>query len=148
MSLKLAAQYKIATAIKEIAEAMKIDTDLIDTSAALDWSAEALRQIAQQIKDNGGFVGKLPIHLCVEGEYNPETGKPTITTPEEDIFYLVPTGDSLGDDQFKAWVYSEGRWERWENIDIEIPQSDWAQTDPTAIDYIKNKPSTASGVSF
>ena len=74
MALKLAAQYKIATAIKEIAEAMKIDTKLIDTSAALDWSAEALRQIAQQIKDNGGFVGKLPVHLCGEGEYDAETG--------------------------------------------------------------------------
>lgn len=27
-------------------------------------------------------------------------------------------------------------------------QSDWAQTDTTAPDYIKNKPSSASGVGF
>jgi len=91
------------------------------------------------------FVGKLPIHLCGEGEYDAETGKPTVESPEEDIFYLVPTGDSLGDDQFKAWVYSEGRWESWESMSVEIPQSDWNQSDPTATDYIKNKPAIKAG---
>ena len=91
------------------------------------------------------FVGKLPIHLCGEGEYDAETGKPTVESPEEDIFYLVPIGDSLGDDQFKAWVYSEGRWESWESMSVEIPQSDWNQTDSTATDYIKNKPAIKAG---
>ncbi len=98
-----------------------------------------------QFARGGGGGGSLPIHICVEGEYDPQTSKPTVTNPDENVFYLVPTGDTTGDDQFKAWVYSEGRWESWESMSVEIPQSDWNQTNTAATDYIKNKPAIKAG---
>ena len=82
--------------------------------------------------------GKLPIHICTNGEYDPVTGMPTIQNPEENIFYLVPYG--TGNDVYTEWVYTNGAWEQFGSGTIEIPQSDWNQSDSTAGDYIKNKP--------
>lgn len=82
----------------------------------------------------------LPIHICSSEEYDPETKKPTVSDPEPNVFYMVPTGDTEGDDLFRTWSYMDGRWELFESMTIDIPQSDWAQTDVTALDYIKNKP--------
>ena len=88
------------------------------------------------------------VHICVSGEYDPVTGVPTVQNPEVNIFYLVPNGDS-GSDMYEEWVWTGTTWEHvGAGGSIVIPQSDWAQNDSTAPDYIKNKPTVATGVSF
>lgn len=87
-------------------------------------------------------------HICLNGEYDVSTGVPTITNPDENIFYLVPNSGS-GNDAYEEWAYTGSAWEHiGAGGGITIPQSDWAQTDTEAADYIKNKPSIATGVSF
>lgn len=97
-----------------------------------------LQRLNEMISD---FDGKIPIHICTSGEYDHETLMPTIENPNEDEFYLVPANDS-GEDMYIEWIFTQGnRWERFgSGGGIEIPQSDWSQSDTTAEDYIKNKP--------
>jgi len=64
-----------------------------------------------KIEDLADLAGKLPIHICIEGEYNPLTGMPTISNPKVDIFYLVPSGS--GTNVYDEWVYSGTGWEQF-----------------------------------
>lgn len=57
-----------------------------------------------------GVLGDVPIHICGEGEYDPVTGEPTVTDPEENMFYLVPA-DNGDNDLFNEWVYIDDSWE-------------------------------------
>lgn len=66
-----------------------------------------------------GELGDLPIHICGEGEYDPVTGEPTITDPEENTFYLVPS-ESDTDDLFIEWVYINDAWEKFGSGTIDI----------------------------
>ena len=63
------------------------------------------------IGDIADVAGKLPIHICVDGEYNPLSGMPTISNPETDIFYLVPSGS--GNNVYDEWVYTGSGWEQF-----------------------------------
>ena len=84
-----------------------------------------------------GIKQDLPIEILTGSDYDHITGEPTIDNPVENTFYLTPSGS--GDDMFEEWVYVDGRWEHF-GAGGSVPQSDWAQTDSTAKDYIKNKP--------
>ena len=100
-----------------------------------------LIRILDRVNDLGELGGKFKVHICTSSEYDHLTGIPTILGPEENTFYLVPSGS--GTDMYKEWVYTNGNWELFGGGGggtVTIPQSDWAQTDTTADDYIKNKP--------
>ena len=84
--------------------------------------------------------GSLPIHICTSDEYDHSTGVPTISSPDEGTLYLVPASSATTGNLFDEWVYVDSAWEKVGSASINIEQSDWAQTDTTAQDYIKNKP--------
>lgn len=71
-----------------------------------------IAKLVQMLKGNIGGAADLPIHICEAGEYDSETGVPTVADPIPDTFYLVPTG-SDSDDMFEEWVYMNGRWEKF-----------------------------------
>lgn len=67
-------------------------------------------------------VNTMKIHICVQGEYNSETGVPTIQNPNIQTFYLVPGGE--GSNLFIEWVYINSAWERFGSADVEISVQD------------------------
>ena len=72
----------------------------------------------QYMQEHGG-LGDVPIHICGEGEYDPVTGEPTITDPEENMFYLVPA-DNGDNDLFNEWIYIDGEWEMFGTGTIDL----------------------------
>ena len=104
--------------------------------------------LLQILEQGAGGGGAIPMHICGSSEYDSDTGIPTVSNPEQNMFYLVPSG--LGSpDMFEEWIYINDGWEHFgAGGHVVIPQSDWNQTDASMPDYIKNKPGNASGVSF
>ena len=72
----------------------------------------------------GGGGGTLHIHICTNGEYNPNTGVPTIQYPDETTIYLVPGG--TGNDLYVEWIYVDNAWEMFGSANIDLT------------DYVKN----------
>ena len=67
-------------------------------------------------------INAMNIHICAQGEYNAETGVPTIQNPDTSTFYLVPGGE--GNNLFIEWAYVNGAWERFGSADVEVPVTD------------------------
>lgn len=66
----------------------------------------------------GGGGGGISFHICTSGEYNAQTGIPTITNPSEDTFYLVPDGS--GNDLYTEWIYVNNAWEMFGSASIDL----------------------------
>lgn len=59
----------------------------------------------------GGGGGGLSIHICAAGEYDAQTGVPTIANPSTTTIYMVPS--NAGDnDAYDEWIYINSSWER------------------------------------
>ena len=65
-----------------------------------------------------GSPGHLALHICTQNEYNSETGIPTIQTPDQDTFYLVPGGSN--EDLYVEWMYIDGNWEKFGSATIDL----------------------------
>jgi len=59
------------------------------------------------------------IHICSSSEYN-LSGVPTVSNPDANTFYLVPTGDQAGTDMFTEWVYVDGEWELFGSARVDL----------------------------
>lgn len=69
--------------------------------------------VSTSTNGSGGDIISLDfIHICGSNEYDNETLVPTITEPEENIFYLVPKSESEYD-LFNEWIYIDGVWEKF-----------------------------------
>lgn len=69
--------------------------------------------VSTSTNGSGGDVISLDfIHICGNNEYDSVTLVPTITEPEENIFYLVPKSESEYD-LFNEWIYIDGVWEKF-----------------------------------
>lgn len=75
-------------------------------------------------------VNTMKIHICAQGEYNTETGVPTVQNPDTQTFYLVPGGE--GSNLFIEWVYVNGAWERFGSADVDL--SGYATKADTVLD--------------
>ena len=133
---------------EDILNAILNDEDISSLPVPQSREEALLLGILEKIRSGGGGSVTDLIHICVSGEYNQITGAPTVTDPSINTLYLVPTSSASTGNIFDEWIYANNNWERVGYVSVQIPQSDWAQTDSTAADYIKNKPSTASGVGF
>ena len=67
-------------------------------------------------------INTMKIHICAQGEYNAETGVPTVQNPDTQTFYLVPGGE--GSNLFIEWAYVNDGWERFGSADVEVPVQD------------------------
>lgn len=54
----------------------------------------------------------LKTHICASGEYDPQTGIPTISNPSSNIIYLVPNNDGSTNDSYIEYMYLSNQWER------------------------------------
>lgn len=110
--------------------------------------ANSQKHWAPLLNEEGGLSMSNITHICSQEEYNSTTKVPTVEDPEENIFYLVPSGENTND-LFEEWIYVDNKWEHFgAGGSIEVPQADWNENDPTSLSYIKNKPGAAEGVSF
>lgn len=72
-----------------------------------------LTLLAQGGGGGGGSGGGGDVsHLCGQGEYDPETGVPTIENPSSSTTYFVPNGQQDGNDRYAEWRYIDGNWEK------------------------------------
>ena len=96
------------------------------TYTAAEVGAPTVAEMNQAIAN----VNTMKIHICAHGEYDSETGVPTIQNPDTQTFYLVPGGE--GSNLFIEWAYVNSAWERFGSADVEIPVTD-VQVNGTSI---------------
>ena len=70
--------------------------------------------------EKGEPATDMEIHICSASEYDAETRIPTITSPDDKTFYLVPTEDGTSPDLFTEWVYVNGAWEMFGSAKIDL----------------------------
>jgi hypothetical protein len=49
-------------------------------------------------------------HVCTTGEYDEQTHRPTITSPDPGVIYMVPNGSTS--DPYDDWMWTNGAWNR------------------------------------
>lgn len=94
---------------EEILTAIADGTSSSELKPAQSREEALLLRILDRVNDLGELGGKFKVHICTSSEYDHLTGIPTILGPEENTFYLVPSGS--GTDMYKEWVYTNGNWE-------------------------------------
>lgn len=52
-------------------------------------------------------------YICQTGEYDPDTGRPTIQEPKANVFYFVPTPTPTDESIYQEWMWvpEDERWE-------------------------------------
>jgi hypothetical protein len=91
----------------------------------------------KQYVDNAiSQINTMNIHICAQGEYNTSTGVPTISKPDTQTFYLVPSGE--GNDMFVEWIYTNNKWEIFGGARVDL--SDYALKSelPTKVSELTN----------
>lgn len=88
----------------------------IDTSIVYCYNKDDAEWI--EYTGGGSGTGGMEIHICAEGEYNAQTGVPTIVEPDTKTFYLVP--DGTGNDLFVEWIYVNDAWEKFGSARIDL----------------------------
>ena len=83
---------------------------------------ELTEQDKQDIADLIEIPESFEIHICSSEEYDSTTRIPTIQTPDEKTFYLVPTEDGTSPDLFTEWVYVNGAWEMFGSAKIDLSE--------------------------
>lgn len=70
--------------------------------------------------EKGEPATDMDIHICSASEYDAETRIPTITSPDDKTFYLVPTSDGTSPDLFTEWVYVNNAWEMFGSASVDL----------------------------
>ena len=102
-----------------------------------------LTTVMEEMKD----IQTMDIHICTAGEYNAETGVPTIQNPDSKTFYLVPGGDTPN--LYVEWVYTNNAWEQFGSATIDlsnyVQKTDYATNDAAGV--VKINPNVGITVS-
>ena len=103
--------------IRDMTTDKVVETLIDDQTIASDkvWSSEKAKDY---VDDAISQINTMELHICVEGEYNPVTGLPTISEPSEQTFYLVPGGDEPN--LYIERIYLENRWEQFGSATIDL----------------------------
>lgn len=98
-------------------------------------AAEVGAPTVQEMNEAIANVNTMKIHICAQGEYNSETGVPTIQNPDTQTFYLVPGGEN--NNLFIEWAYVNGAWERFGSADVDlsnyVQKTDYASTSEAGV---------------
>ena len=81
-------------------------------------------------------INTMNIHICAQGEYNAETGVPTIQSPNTQTFYLVPSGE--GNDMFVEWIYANSKWEIFGGARVDLTDYALKSELPTKVSELNN----------
>lgn len=92
------------------AESDRVAAELERVTAESQRIVEQAKNNADQAANNLAAAQAAP-HVCVSGEYDTKTHKPTITATQEGRIYLVPSGGT-GDDKYIEWMWLNDAWEQ------------------------------------
>ena len=108
---------------KNILEALgKIDVALGGNANDAVNVIDALDQISQgagSLKNSIDNINGMQMRICGTGEYDTETGIPTIENPVEGVFYLTPA-DQQNNNVFNEYYYKDGQWEMFGGASINV----------------------------
>lgn len=62
----------------------------------------------------------LKFQPLIDGQYDMDTGIPTIKNPEENVIYLVPNKTEEEYNLFIEWIYLDNKWEKWGSAEIDL----------------------------
>ncbi len=94
-------------------------------------NADQAKNNADQALNNQQATG-LAVHICATGEYDPQTGLPTISGASSHTLYLVPTGSS--DDEYNEFLYTNSKWNPIGKSTASIEPITTTQVDSVAAD--------------
>lgn len=75
-------------------------------------------------KRSGGGGGGMSIVPLSEGQYDPETGIPTIENPLTNTIYIAPNTMPSESDLYIEWIYVNNAWEKFGSASIDVNPSD------------------------
>lgn len=97
-----------------------LNNDYTLTLTFTDGTTYTTPSIRGEKGEQGEPATDMEIHICSASEYDSETRIPTITSPDDKTFYLVPTEDGTSPDLFTEWVYVNNAWEMFGNTSIDL----------------------------
>lgn len=114
------------------------ETRLIDAEGDIDDLESCLSDLEEKVDNIHGF----DIVPLGEGDYDPETGIPTIENPKNNTLYLVP---NLAEEDQKnlwiEWLWIQSKWEQFGAASIDmnnyVKKTDYATTSKTGVVKIK-----------
>lgn len=96
-----------------------------------DLSSYALESDLEALEDRVDALHGFEIVFLTTGEYDPETGIPTILGPQEGTLYLVPSGQA-SPDVWTEWLWTGEAWEKFGSASIDlsnyVQKTDYATT--------------------
>ena len=110
---------------KNILQALgKIDVALGGNTDDAANVIEALDQISERagsLKDSVDNINTMELKVCESGEYDAETGVPTIEDPVKGTFYLTPAKNEEDNNIFNEYyVNDNGQWEMFGSASINV----------------------------
>lgn len=97
-----------------------LNNDYTLTLTFTDGTTYTTPSIRGEKGEQGEPATDMDIHICSASEYDSETRIPTITSPDDKTFYLVPTEDGTSPDLFTEWVYVNNTWEMFGSMKIDL----------------------------
>ena len=97
-----------------------LNNDYTLTLTFTDGTTYTTPSIRGEKGEQGEPATDMDIHICSASEYDSETRIPTITSPDDKTFYLVPTEDGTSPDLFTEWVYVNNAWEMFGSAKIDL----------------------------
>ena len=97
-----------------------LNNDYTLTLTFTDGTSYTTPSIRGEKGEKGDPASSMNIHICSSNEYDSETRIPTITSPDDKTFYLVPTEDGTSPDLFTEWVYVNNAWEMFGSASVDL----------------------------
>ena len=97
-----------------------LNNDYTLTLTFTDGTTYTTPSIRGEKGEKGEPATDMDIHICSASEYDSETRIPTITSPDNKTFYLVPTEDGASPDLFTEWVYVNNAWEMFGSASVDL----------------------------
>ena len=64
----------------------------------------------------GGHGGET--HICSQNEYDSTTLVPTVSSPDPNTFYLVPSASGSSPNLYTEWIYANNAWEMFGQVSV------------------------------
>lgn len=97
-----------------------LNNDYTLTLTFTDGTTYTTPSIRGEKGERGEPATDMEIYICSSNEYDSETRIPTITSPDDKTFYLVPTEDGTSPDLFTEWVYVNNAWEMFGSASVDL----------------------------
>lgn len=107
--------------------------DTQDHLDSVDYNINELNESLDDLKTKVDNIHGFEIVTLSEGQYDPETMKPTIEDPKTNILYLVPNDDPTQSNLWIEWLWIRNRWEQIGTAAIDLSEYVKKTDTPTAM---------------